>query len=153
MRILLPALLALALLPGCREQRAQLGQAISGKPPVIAGTLEGNWVLADLNGGGKPAADITLLFDPGDQGTSRVGGGSGCNRFSGPWKQEGATVKLGPFAGTMMACPPAIMEIERRFLTTLGAVTSVTYTAAGEAILATPDGRKLLLRRPVKPAE
>ena len=153
MRILLPALLVLALLPGCREQRAQLGQALSGKPPVMAGSLEGNWVLADLNGGGAPATAIMLLFDPGDHNTSGVSGTSGCNRFTGGWQQNGTTVKLGPLAGTMMACPPAVMEIERRFLAVLGAVNTVTYTAAGEAILATPDGRKLLLRRPDTPAE
>lgn len=148
MRRLLPILLALALLPGCREQRQQLGQALSGKPPVIAGTLEGQWELADLNGGGKPAAEITLLFDPGDQNSSRVSGRSGCNRFTGSWQQDGATIRLGPLAGTKMACTPVLMEIEQRFLAALGAVTRVTYTEAGEAILAAPDGRKLLLRRP-----
>jgi heat shock protein HslJ len=148
MRLLLPILLALALLPGCREQRQQLGQALSGKPPVIAGTLEGQWELADLNGGGKPAAEITLLFDPGDQNGGRVSGRSGCNRFTGSWQQDGATIRLGPLAGTKMACTPVLMEIEQRFLAALGAVTRVTYTEAGEAILAAPDGRKLLLRRP-----
>lgn len=153
MRILVPALVALSLLPGCRDQRQQLGQALSGKPPVIAGSLEGEWVLADMNGGGKPAANIMLLFDPGDHNTSRVSGSSGCNRFSGGWQQNGATLKLGQFASTMMACPPPAMEIEQRFLATLGAVNNVTYTAAGEAILAAPDGRKLLLRRPPKAAE
>lgn len=153
MRSIVPALLVLALLPGCREQRAQLGQAMSGKPPVIAGSLEGRWVLADLNGGGAPAAAITLMFDPGDQGTSRVAGSSGCNRFTGSWKQDGRTITLGKFASTMMACPPPIMEVERRFLTTLEAVNTATYTEAGEAILSAPDGRKLLLRRPPEPPE
>jgi heat shock protein HslJ len=158
MRTLLPALIvpglvAMAMLPGCRAQRQQLGQAMSGKPPVIAGSLEGQWVLADLNGGGTPAAAITLLFDPGDHNTSRVSGSSGCNRFTGGWQQDGATLKLGKFASTMMACPPAVMEVERRFLATLETVTGVTYTTAGEAILSAPDGRKLLLRRPPKPAE
>jgi heat shock protein HslJ len=153
MRIALPALVLLALLPGCREQRQQLGQALSGKPPVIAGSLEGSWVLADLNGGGAPAAEVTLMFDPGDQGTSRVAGKSGCNRFTGGWKQDGQSVTFGPLASTMMACPPPIMEVEQRFLKTLEAVSTVTYTEGGEAILSAPDGRKLRLRRPAKPAE
>lgn len=147
------ASLLLALLPGCRDQREQLGQAMSGKPPVIAGSLEGEWVLADLNGGGAPAAAITLMFDPGDHGTSRVAGNSGCNRFTGGWKQDGRTITLGKFASTMMACPPPIMEVERRFLTALEAVNTVTYTEAGEAILSAPDGRKLLLQRRPQPAE
>jgi heat shock protein HslJ len=148
-----PALLvpfALLALSGCQDQRQQLGQAMSGKPPVISGSLEGGWQMADLNGGG-PVARGSLMFDPGDQGTSRVGGTAGCNRFSGGWKQDGATLKLGPFGVTMMACPPPVMEVERRVLALLEAVNSVTYTQAGEAVLATADGRKLKLVRTPKP--
>jgi heat shock protein HslJ len=146
--ILLP--LALLALSGCRDQRQQLGQALSGKPPVIAGSLEGEWQIKDLNGGG-PVARSSLMFDPGDQGTSRLSGTAGCNRFNGSWKQDGAALKLGPFAATRMACPPPAMEVEQRVLALLEAVTSVTYTAAGAAILTTPDGRKLRLARATKP--
>ena len=145
--LLIPfAFLALA---GCREQRQQLGQALSGKPPVIAGSLAGEWQMADLNGGG-PVAGGRLRFDGGDQGTSQVSGSAGCNRFAGSWKQDGTTLKLGPFAATRMACPPPAMDVERRVLALLGAATSVTYTADGAAILATQDGRKLQLRRSPK---
>jgi len=148
MALLIPfALLALA---SWSDQRQQLGQALSGKPPVIAGSLEGEWQIADLNGGG-PVAQSRLMFDPGDQGTSRISGTAGCNRFSGHWKQDGATLQLGPMAATRMACPPPAMEIEQRVLALLEAATSVTYTADGAAILATPDGRKLTLRKPAQP--
>lgn len=139
--------LALLVLAGCQDQRRQLGQALSGKPPVIAGSLEGAWQIADLNGGG-PVARGELRFEGGDQGTSRVSGSAGCNRITGSWKQDGATLKLGPFASTMMACPPPAMAVERRVLALLAAVNSVTYTADGAAILATADGRKLKLTRP-----
>lgn len=149
MRAALLLSLALLALSGCRDQRQQLGQALSGKPPVIAGSLEGEWQIEDLNGGG-PVARGSLMFDPGDQGTSRLSGMAGCNRFTGSWKQDGATLKLGPFASTMMACPPPAMEIERRVLALLEAVNGVTYTADGAAILATQDGRKLKLMRPPK---
>lgn len=149
MRTLLLPLLFLALV-GCREQRQELGQAMSGKPPVISGSLEGEWQIADLNGGGSVAGG-NLMFDPGDQGTSRVSGTAGCNRFNGAWKQDGSTLKLGPFASTMMACPPPAMEVEQRVVALLEAVNSVSYTQAGEAILAAPDGRKLKLMRAPKP--
>jgi heat shock protein HslJ len=152
MRIMLLALVGLALLPGCREQRAQLGQALSGKPPVVAGSLEGEWQLADLNGGGAPAGGITLLFDPGDHNSSQVSGNSGCNRFTGPWTQNGAALKLGPLATTMMACPPPVMEVENRLLAALSAVTTVRYTEAGAADLITADGRIMRLRRAIKAA-
>lgn len=144
---ILPLLLALS---ACQDQRRQLGQAMSGKPPVIAGSLEGEWQIADLNGGG-PVARSSLTFDPGDHNTSRLSGTAGCNRFTGGWKQDGATLKLGPIASTMMACPPPAMDIERRVFAVLEAVSSVTYTTDGKAILSTPDGRKLTLTRPAKP--
>jgi heat shock protein HslJ len=92
-----------------------------------------------------------LMFDPGDQGTSRLSGTAGCNRFSGNWKQDGATLQLGPMAATRMACPPPAMEIEQRVVALLEAANSVTYTADGAAILATPDGRKLILRKAAQP--
>jgi heat shock protein HslJ len=101
MRAALLLLFALLALAGCRDQRQQLGQALSGKPPVIAGSLEGEWQIEDLNGGG-PVAQSRLMFDPGDQGTSRLSGTAGCNRFSGNWKQDGATLQLGPMAATRM---------------------------------------------------
>ena len=146
--LLLP--LALLALAGCRDQRQQLGQALSGKPPVIAGSLEGEWQIVNLNGGG-PVARSSLMFDPGDQGTSRLSGTAGCNRFNGNWKQAGATLQLGPMAATRMACPPPAMDTEQRVLALLEAATSVTYTADGAAILAAPDGRKLTLRKAAQP--
>ena len=144
---IIPLLAALALLAGCQSERTALRRALSGQPTVIAGSLEGGWVVADLNGGGMPAG-VRLLFDAGDHGTSRVSGSSGCNRFSGSWAQTGQGVELSGIAATKMACPGPAMDTERRLLALLAAVTSVTYTAAGDAILAVPDGRKLTLRRP-----
>ena len=139
------ALLLVALLAGCGEQRRQLGQALKGRPPVEAGSLAGNWVLADLNGGGAPAG-ITLSFEGGDQ-ERRVSGTGGCNRFTGRWTQDGEAVRLGPLAATRMACPPAIMDVEQRLLAALAAVTMLRSTPGGEALLSSPDGRKLTLRR------
>jgi heat shock protein HslJ len=117
----------------------------------MAGSLEGDWQLADLNGGGAPDPAITLRFDGGDQ-NNRLAGSSGCNRFSGRWGQDGRTLKLGPFAATRMACAPAVLAVEQRFLAVLGDVGMLQFTAAGEAILTTRDGRRLLLRRPPPPA-
>ena len=142
-------LISVALLTACREQRTQLGQALSGKPPVIAGSLSGEWQIADLNGGG-PVAGGSLVFDGGGQGSSRVSGTAGCNRFTASWAQGGVTPQFGPFAATMMACAPAVMAVEQRVLALLKAASSVVFTEDGAAILATPDGRKLRLTQLVK---
>ena len=47
-------------------------------------------------------------------------------------------------ASTMMACPPALMDMERKFLSTFEAVRTVS---TGAAILKAPDGQTLKLRR------
>lgn len=137
------------LMTGCKKEVA----LVKGEPPVITGTLEsGPWLVEDINGGGIPdntRVDITFdrSIDSGDAGTSAVTGRSGCNRYRGGWTQTGTTLKLGPLAGTMMACPPAQMETERKFLDTLAAVTSVIWQTDGAAILKAPDGRQLKIRR------
>jgi heat shock protein HslJ len=140
--LMVAATLALA---GCAKEVA----LVKGEMPVVAGSLEGGpWLVEDLNGGGViDNARLELTFDPGDQGTSGVSGSSGCNRFSGRWRQNGATIALGPLAGTRMACAPALMELETKFLATLGAVTMVSYDATGAAFLKAPDGRVIKLRK------
>ena len=124
MRTAFIGITALALIGGCAREVA----LVKGVEPVVPGSLKGGpWQVEDLNGGGMidPAA-IDLTFDPGDHGTSSVYGKSGCNRFRGAWTQTGSTVKFGPLAGTMMACAPAVLELEQKFLKTLEAVTMVS---------------------------
>lgn len=142
MKWLIP-LVVLVLLPGCREQRDQLKQAMSGRPPVIAGTLAGDWQLADLNGGGAPSPAISLRFD-----AAVLAGSGGCNRFTAPWQQDGRALAVGALAVTRMACAPAVMAVEQRFLSVLGDVDSLVFSETGEAMLATKDGRRLRLQRP-----
>lgn len=135
-------------LSGCAKEVA----LVKGEMPKLGGSLEGGpWLVEDLNGGGVPdRVRLDATFDPGDQNTSMVSGASGCNRFRGGWQQTGATVKFGPLAGTMMACEPAKMDTERKFLQTLEAVTTLSFDATGAALLKAPDGRAIKLRRETK---
>ncbi len=139
------AVLAPVLLGGCSKAVA----IAKGQQPVVAGTLEGGpWLVEDLNGGGViDDARVDLTFDPGDHGTGIISGRSGCNRYSGAWRQDGAKVTLGPVTSTMMACAPALMEMERKFLGALEAVRTVTYDGTGAAMLKAPDGRIIKFRR------
>ncbi len=140
--LLVPTLAGLA---GCAKEVA----LVKGDMPKLGGSLEGGpWLVEDLNGGGIPDnLRVDATFEPGDQNTSVVFGSSGCNRFRGGWQQTGATVKFGPLAGTMMMCEPAKMDTERKFLQTLEAVTTVSFDASGAALLRSPDGRAITLRR------
>ena len=53
----------------------------------------------------------------------KVGGHSGCNRFTGTY-----ALRIGPFATTRMACQPEVMERERQFLAMLSNVRHVEGT-------------------------
>lgn len=143
------ALLILAGLALAACNPTDTARIMKGDPPPLGGSLEGGpWLVEDVNGGGViDNARLDLTFDPGDAGTSRVAGRSGCNRFTGSWTQSGATIKLGPLAGTRMACAPALMDLEQKFLSTLEAVTTVSFDATGAALLKATDGRVVKIRR------
>ena len=152
MRYAILAMTALAL-PGCAMVNAEMNDA---KPagtasPQIVRLEGGPWLVEDINGGGiidNARADVT--FDTSNDARPAVYGRSGCNRYRGGWKQEGATVKIGPLAGTLMACAPALMALERKFLDTLEAVTVVNIDATGAALLKAPDGRIIKIRKETK---
>lgn len=139
MRWAVAALLMLPLLAGCQNEQRQLRQALSGKPPVVAGSLIGRWAMADLNGGGAVAGG-TLEFS-----ADTVAGSAGCNRLSGRWTQDGATLSIGPMAATRMACPPPAMQAEQRVLALLAAPLAVLHDGQGGVTLIAQDGRRLRL--------
>jgi heat shock protein HslJ len=141
------AWLALLALAGCASLDPHVQEAkrlVRGDEPVIAGTLEGGvWLVEDVNGGGViDNARLDASFADG-----KVAGKSGCNRYNGGWQQDGATIKIGPLLSTRMACAPALMTLEQKFLSALEAATTVSFDATGAAFLKAPDGRVLRLRR------
>lgn len=140
-------LLAGLALASCSTR--DVSRVMKGDLPPLGGSLEGGpWAVDDLNGGGVlKGARLEVTFDPGDQDTSMVSGFSGCNRFTGRWWQQGAQVKFGPLAGTKMACAPALMQLEGKFLATLEAVSQVSFGPEGVAVLRSSDGQVIRLRK------
>jgi heat shock protein HslJ len=107
------------------DELVELAVDLTGEVSLL--DLEGvEWVLRQLESADAlPAeAEITLVFD-GD----RVGGHSGCNRYMGSAiaGEGGAELGFGPLAGTMMACPQDLMELERRYLKALAAVRQFSF--------------------------
>jgi len=94
-----------------------LNPAESGVEPErlsVAALAGPEWVLDSLDRD-EPAPDtpeVTVLFEE-----NRIAGGSGCNRYMGT-VTEGempGDLAVGLLAGTMMACPPEVMELEDRY--------------------------------------
>lgn len=95
--------------------------AAAGAPETgdLAGT---SWILEQITDadGARPAesgAQVTLDF--GTDG--RVTGNASCNRYFGPYTQDGATLSVGMLASTMMACEETLMTQEQAFMAALGA--------------------------------
>lgn len=105
-----PAWLALALtLAACTPAPPR----VDPLPPGLAGT---SWRAETITGlAAAPGVTSTLSFT----GPDRVSGSAGCNRYSGPLAIADDALRLGPLVATRMACPPAPMGQERRFITAL----------------------------------
>lgn len=90
------------------------------------GSLAGSeWQATHLNG--QPVHDapkdgLVLSFKP----DGVVAGNSGCNQFTGSYSNKFEEISFGPLATTRKACVPAVMDLEQRFLKTIGSATGVS---------------------------
>jgi heat shock protein HslJ/uncharacterized lipoprotein YbaY len=118
-----------------------------GDPAML---LQGpEWVVEDIDGKGiVDRSRATLVFAP----DGRVSGRSSCNNFTGQYKLSGEGLTVSSTAGTMMACPAALMEQESRFLATLRDVRRFDLTRDGALLLQTDDRRAIKARRLHTPA-
>jgi copper homeostasis protein (lipoprotein) len=91
------------------------------------------WKLVSLRGTPVQLADQQrephLILQPADR---RVVGSGGCNRLMGSYTLEGERLAFSKTAGTMMACPQGVMELERALLDTLPQVT--TWRVQGQRL-------------------
>lgn len=95
------------------------------------------WLLEDLNATGIiDNSHMTLLLD----GAGRASGHAGCNRYSASYTMTDDTLTLNPNAAmTMMACAPALMEQEQRFIDALVLMTTYHFDETGALILGGGD--------------
>lgn len=87
---LLPVALALS---ACTTPSGTTGRA----PPELAGT---QWLVVEIDGRRPLGGDLTASFSV----DGRISGDSGCNQFSGPYIQDGSTVRFGELLSTRRAC-------------------------------------------------
>jgi putative lipoprotein len=80
--------------------------------------IGGTWLAEDIDGAGViDDAQSTVQF--GNDG--RISGRGACNGYSGTVDLKGAQIIIGQLVSTKMACPPAVMDQETRFMAALQA--------------------------------
>jgi len=128
-----------------REGRPMPGATTFSTAPggAAMNDILGEWIVQDIDGRGVPGVGSMTLVIDGD----RISGLSGCNRYFGTVRRTGNTLAIGPLGGTRMACPPELMMLESAFLTILERVTIISPGANGTVTLATPNGRRIVVRR------
>lgn len=88
------------------------------------------WIAEDIMGRGVvDRAQSTLQLLP----EGRVAGSSGCNRFTGKGVVSAGKVEIGTLATTRMACPPALMDQEAKYLKALA--VSRRYEIGGDGLM------------------
>jgi putative lipoprotein len=94
-----------------------------------------HWTLVSIGGKAIPrvSREAFIVFDGEKQSAY---GSSGCNRMTGKFTVEEGKLRIGPMAGTRMACDPESMQLEIAF-----------HKALSEADGYTLKGNQLLLKK------
>lgn len=113
----------------------------TGMTETLAGS---EWVPLEIDGAAASERTRAFVRFGGD---GRLSGNSGCNRFTGSYEIDGATLRIGPdVAMTRMACPPEVMDEEARLMRALEAVRG--FSRDGIALdLTAEDGMAVLRMR------
>jgi heat shock protein HslJ len=92
-------------------------------PVADKSELIGSWTVEFIDE--RPVIDRSPAFIQFTE-DDMVSGNATCNRFTGSYSLSVTRLSFGQTASTRMACPPALMEQEQRFLDALGRVAQVT---------------------------
>jgi heat shock protein HslJ len=124
---------------------AMLGACASTPTDSAAWPLEGtHWTLVSLAGqpvSAMPSTPERTPFLRMQAAARRVSGYGGCNRITGAYTLDGASLRFGSAAGTRMACPTG-GDTEAAFLSMMGAVAG--WRAAGERLQLVDGGQAVL---------
>lgn len=93
--------------------------------------------------------EVTMTLDTRE---GRIAGNSGCNRFMGPFRfEDSGRLAVGPFAGTLMACPRIDNRFEAEFRETLANIDSFAFETGYLTLSDKRTGRFMRFQRIVKP--
>ena len=134
-----------SVLAGCCRV---LGSTGPGAAPAGA-ALEGpTWRLASL-----PGHDAAFLAAVPDGVTVQLAAGAmqvfaGCNRMRGGYTVAGDRVTFGPMAGTLMACPPPLGDVENAVTRALTGTQRFTVTGDALTLVSDADGTLTFAKLP-----
>jgi len=114
----------------------------AGKPRAPAEPW-GRWVAEDILGGGV-AERVQSVLEIAPDG--RVSGHGGCNGMGGSARVKGKRIVFSRMASTMMACPPAQMNQERRFHEALGLVRGFRVEDEPRKLLLLDGSNRVVMR-------
>ncbi|HXY32571.1 MAG TPA: META domain-containing protein [Gemmatimonadaceae bacterium] len=107
--------------------------------------LQGSeWVVEDIGGGGiidNSRATINFATD------GSIYGRASCNTYRGSYILTGEGLIVSKAAATLMACAPALMEQEQRFLDALQSVQRFEISSTGALVLHGANGKTITARR------
>lgn len=107
-------------------------------PATLFGTT---WLAEDINGRGViDDAQSTLSVTP----EGKVTGSGGCNRYFAEAEVKGDKITIGKAGATMMACPEALMDQERKFLAALEAAATYRIDGDGKLFLVDANGADIV---------
>jgi len=133
----LALLLSVAALSACRSSEPLPDTATPAS--LQAGT---RWQVEWL--GERPLIDNShLTLTLAEEG--RAYGDGGCNRWLSSYQLHGEHLTFTAPASTLMACPPALMEQEQRFLNMLGKITRWDFSDKGQLQLWADEGAPMRL--------
>ena len=134
-RALVGLIVGAALLGGC-----SLMEPASTSTPKVD-LVGGTWVAEDIDGAGViDDAQSTLQF--GNDG--RISGRGACNSYGGTVDLKGAQIIIGQLVSTKMACPPAVMDQETRFMAALQTTRTYRMDEGNKLVLSDATGKPRL---------
>lgn len=144
------AVFVIGLTPGGAQDKpaAPTPAAVATSPAAIMGLT---WSVVGLEG--APMAippDREKPWLKLEAEGKRVTGMGGVNRFSGTYTLEGGALKFSPLMATKMAGPPALNELETRFLGLMQRVTGWQLTTGNYLELLA--GTQVIARFSAQPA-
>lgn len=120
------------------ELNGEVFQGCGGDPERLFRGAE--WIVEDLAGAGIiDRSRITVeFFDE-----NRFAGRASCNRYGGQYELTAEGVSFDYMQATKMACAPALMNQEDRFLELMSKVKLAAIGRNGELVLTTSEGEEI----------